>query len=118
MQDPAPPRAPRTHRMARAVDRLVGGLRRVPSWAWLPVFYALVVIWTYRDLWHQHGVATGFGWDVIDTHGPDLDFLSRELRDGRFSLWNPYDKGGYAVYADPVVARYYPFSWPFVAWGA
>ena len=82
------------------------------------MFYALVVIWTYRDLWHQHGIATGFGWDVIDTHGPDLDFLSRELREGRFSLWNPYDKGGYAVYADPVVARYYPFSWPFIAWGA
>jgi hypothetical protein len=82
------------------------------------VFYALVVIWTYRDLWHQHGVATGFGWDVIDTHGPDLDFLAREWREGRFSLWNPYDKGGYAVYADPVVGRFYPFAWPFTAWGA
>ncbi|HMG55143.1 MAG TPA: hypothetical protein VK601_16720, partial [Kofleriaceae bacterium] len=90
-------------------------LRR--TW-WVPVFYALVVVWTYRDLWHQHGVATGLGWDVVDTHGPDLEFMARELREGRFSLWNPWDKGGYAVYADPIVCRYYPFAWPFVAWGA
>jgi hypothetical protein len=88
------------------------------EWWWIPVFYALVVVWTYRDLWHQHGAATGFGWDVIDTHGPDLELMARELRLGRFSLWNPYDKGGYAVYADPVVCRYYPFAWPFTAWGA
>jgi hypothetical protein len=76
------------------------------------------VLWIYRDLWHQRGVPTGFGWDVIDTHGPDLDYVSRELREGRFSLWNPWDKGGYPVYADPVVDRYYPFNGPFVAWGA
>jgi hypothetical protein len=88
------------------------------EWWWIPVFYTLVVAWTYRDLWHQHGAATGFGWDVIDTHGPDLELMARELRLGRFSLWNPYDKGGYAVYADPVVCRYYPFAWPFTAWGA
>ena len=101
-------------------------LRRIASrWAaragaswWVPAFYALVVVWTYRDLWHQHGAATGFGWDVVDTHGPDLEFMARELREGRFSLWNPWDKGGYAVYADPIVCRYYPFAWPFAAWGA
>ncbi len=108
--------------MARAVDRvirrMIRRLRGAPSWPWLLVFYALVVVWTYRDLWHQHGVATGFGWDVVDTHGPDLEFMARELREGRFSLWNPWDKGGYAVYADPIVCRYYPFVWPFVAWGA
>jgi hypothetical protein len=93
-------------------------ISRRGEWWWIPVFYALVVGWTYRDLWHQHGAATGFGWDVIDTHGPDLEFMARELREGRFSLWNPYDKGGYAVYADPVVCRYYPFAWPFITWGA
>ncbi|TMQ03399.1 MAG: YfhO family protein [Deltaproteobacteria bacterium] len=90
----------------------------VAAWWWVPVFYALVVMWTYRGLWHQHGVATGLGWDVIDTHGPDLEGMARELREGRFSLWNPWDKGGYAMYADPIVCRYYPFAWPFVAWGA
>jgi hypothetical protein len=100
------------------IDRVRQHLARHGEWWWVPVCYGLVVAWTYRGLWHQHGAATGFGWDVIDTHGPDLDFMARELREGRFSLWDPYDKGGYAVYADPVVARYYPFGWPFTAWGA
>lgn len=104
--------------LAHALEVARDPLRRAASWWWVPIFYALVVAWTYRDLWHQHGVATGFGWDVVDTHGPDLEFMARELREGRFSLWNPWDKGGYAVYADPIVCRDYPFAWPFVAWGA
>jgi hypothetical protein len=84
----------------------------------VPLVYAIVVAWIYRDLWHAHGVATGLGWDTIDTHGPDLDFLARDLREARFSLWNPYDKGGYPVFCDPVFDRYYPLNWPFAAWGA
>ena len=104
--------------VASILRRVRAHLARHGEWWWVPAFYALVVLWTYRDLWHQHGVATGFGWDVIDTHAPDLEFMARELREGRFSLWNPYDKGGYAVYADPVVCRYYPMAWPFLGWGA
>ena len=88
------------------------------EWMWVPLFYALAVAWIYRDLWHQHGAATGLGWDTIDTHGPDLDFFARDLREGRFSLWNPYDKGGYPVFCDPVFDRYYPLNWPFAGWGA
>ncbi|MDB4956237.1 MAG: hypothetical protein JWO36_3806 [Myxococcales bacterium] len=84
----------------------------------MPAFYTLVLIWIYRDLWHQSGIATGLGWDTIDTHGPDLDFFASDLREGRFSLWNPYDKGGYPVFCDPVFDRYYPFNWPFAGWGA
>jgi hypothetical protein len=93
-------------------------MRRLREWWWVPLLYTLAVVWIYRDLWHQHGVATGLGWDTIDTHGPDLDFFSREIREGRFSLWNPYDKGGYPIFCDPVFDRYYPFNWPFGVWGA
>src|SRR6478609_5185240 len=93
-------------------------MRRLREWWWVPLLYTLTVVWIYRDLWHQHGVATGLGWDTIDTHGPDLDFFSTEIREGRFSLWNPYDKGGYPVFCDPVFDRYYPFNWPFGIWGA
>jgi hypothetical protein len=94
---------------------VVGRLR---EWWWVPLLYTLAVMWIYRDLWHQRGVATGLGWDTIDTHGPDLDFFSTEIREGRFSLWNPYDKGGYPLFCDPVFDRYYPFNWPFALWGA
>jgi hypothetical protein len=93
-------------------------MRRLREWWWVPLLYTLAVIWIYRDLWQQHGVATGLGWDTIDTHGPDLDFFSREIREGRFSLWNPYDKGGYPIFCDPVFDRYYPLNWPFGLWGA
>ncbi|HEY5946053.1 MAG TPA: hypothetical protein VIV40_11210 [Kofleriaceae bacterium] len=98
--------------------RLRRHFARRGEWWWVPVFYTLAVIWIYRDLWHQHGVATGLGWDTIDTHGPDLDFFARELREGRFSLWNPYDKGGYPVFCDPVFDRYYPLNWLFGGFGA
>jgi hypothetical protein len=94
---------------------LIAWARR--NW-WVPVLYSLAVIWIYRDLFHQAGVATGLGWDTIDTHGPDLDFFTSELAHGRFSLWNPYDKGGYPLFCDPVYDRYYPINWPFGAWGA
>ena len=100
------------------VDRIRRHLARYGEWWWVPVLYTLAVIWIYRDLWHQHGLPSGLGWDVIDTHGPDLDFFSREIREDRFSLWNPYDKGGYPVYADPIFDRYYPLNWPFGWFGA
>jgi hypothetical protein len=93
-------------------------LARRGEWIWAPLLYVLAVVWLYRDLWHQHGVATGLGWDTIDSYGPDLEFFVRELRHGRFSLWNPYDKGGYPLFCDPQIDRYYPFNWPFAAWGA
>ena len=100
------------------MDRIRRHLARYGEWWWVPVLYTLAVIWIYRDMWHQKGLPSGLGWDVIDTHGPDLDFFSREIREGRFSLWNPYDKGGYPVYADPIFDRYYPLNWPFGWFGA
>src|SRR5262249_58581240 len=88
------------------------------EWWWVPILYTLAVWWLYRSLWHQHGLATGFGWDAIDSYGPDLQYQSDDLASGHYSLWNPYDKGGYPLVGDPQYDRYYPFSWPFVAWGA
>jgi len=100
------------------VGRVRRHLARYGEWWWVPIFYTLAVIWIYRDLWTQNGHPTGFGWDTIDTHGPDLDFMSREVAELRFSMWNPYDKGGYPLFCDPVFDRYYPLNWPFAAWGA
>ena len=40
------------------LERARRHLARHGEWWWAPAFYALVVIWTYRGLWHQHGAAT------------------------------------------------------------
>jgi len=88
------------------------------EWWWVPLFYTLAVIWIYRGVWDQQGLAMGFGWDAVDSYGPDLDFFASDLAHGRFSLWNPYDKGGYPLFCDPQFDRYYPFAWPFAAFGA
>lgn len=88
------------------------------EWWWAPLLYALAVMWIHHDLWHQGGMATGLGWDVVDSYGPDLTYQARDLHDGVVSTWNPYDRGGYPVIADPQFLRYYPVQWPFVAIGA
>jgi hypothetical protein len=104
------------------VDRALGAIRRhfarYGEWWWVPILYTLAVLWIYRDQFHQNGRAVGFGWDAIDSYGPDLELQSHELADGRFPLWNPWDKGGYPLISDPQFDRYYPFNWPFVVWGA
>src|SRR5689334_1240896 len=100
---------------AARLRRMQGGRSspRWSEWCWAPIFYTLAVIWIYRGLFHHHRVATGFGWDTIDTYGPNLDYLTSDFAHGRLSLWNPYDKGGYPVFCDPELARYYPLAWPF-----
>src|SRR3569623_249872 len=105
-------------RRARLHDVNLGAALRRREWLWEPLVYAFVVAWIYRDLWHHHGAATGRGWVTIDTHGPELDFFARDLREGRVSLWNRYDMGCYPVFCDPVCDRYFPLNWPFAAWGA
>jgi hypothetical protein len=109
---------PADHWARRGAARVRAHLAGRGEWWWVPLVMIVAVAWIYRDLWHQHGRATGFGWDVIDEYGPDLDFLSRDLAHGHLSAWNPFDHGGYALVADAQVPRYYPVHWLFVGWGA
>jgi hypothetical protein len=108
----------RSPALAAAWQRLRRHLAGRGEWWWAPFLYVVAVMWIHHDLWHQRGQATGLGWDVVDAYGPDLDFQARDLRDGALSSWNPYDRGGYPVIADPQFLRYYPVQWPFVALGA
>ena len=104
--------------VARARARVSRHLATYGEWWWAPIVYVAAVLWIYRDVWSVHGQPTAFGWDTIDSYGPDLSFLSREVAEGRLSLWNPYDHGGYSLVGDPQFDRYYPFMWPFAALGA
>jgi hypothetical protein len=82
------------------------------------LLYLLVIWWLYRNMWSFGGVRHGLGWDVIESYGPDQEFASSEISRGQWSLWNPYDRGGYPLIADPEYQRWYPLAWPFACWGA
>jgi hypothetical protein len=100
-------------------SRVRAHLARAFEWWAAPVLYAVLVAFLYRNLWHDAGGRpTAFAWDVVDTYGPNLESMARELASGSWSLWNPYDKGGYPTFCDPQVDRFYPLTWPFVGLGA
>lgn len=80
----------------------------------MPLVYGAALLVIYRDLWWQHGQATAFGWDVPAAYGPNLEFMGRDLADGRWSWWNPYDKGGFAIVGDPECDRYNPLALLFI----
>jgi len=77
---------------------------RYGEWWWVPILYALACGGCIETCGTKHGFPTGFGWDAIDSYGPDLQYQSDDLASGHFSLWNPYDKGGYALVGDPQYA--------------
>jgi hypothetical protein len=107
-----------TLHLARLRERVLAHLAGAGEWWWAPLLYSVAVLWIHRGLWEQHGHVTGLGWDVLGQYGPDLQFQSDELARWAWTQWNPYDRGGYALGADPQFDRYYPASWPFVVVGA
>jgi hypothetical protein len=99
-------------------DRVRAHLTGRGEWWWAPILYTLAVVWIYRGMWQEYGHPTALGWDTQDSYGPDLQFLARDFHEGRFTLWNPYDHGGYSLVADVGFPRWYPVHWLFAGWGA
>ena len=88
---------------------------------WLaPLAFVILVGWTYRTVWSPPDgkPAQWLGWDCIESYWPDISFYAGALEHGEAPLWNPYDRGGYAFYADTVTGLYYPVTWAFVGPGA
>jgi len=90
-------------------------LRAHAEWYWAPALYALCVCALYAPVL---GGAAGFGWDTTESYWPDLIFLSDQLAQGEWPLWNPFDRGGYPFYADPQSSIMYPVQWLFAVVGA
>jgi hypothetical protein len=115
-----PGRAARTLRAVSRLDTrapslwLARHLRGAGQWWWVPLLYAAVLLLVYRDLWWQHGTATAFGWDVPAAYGPNLEAMGRDLADGSWPWWSPYDKGGFSIVGDPECDRYHPLGLLFV----
>jgi hypothetical protein len=101
--------------------RRVGAALRRRREHWLaPLAFVILVGWTYRTVWSPPDgkPAQWLGWDCIESYWPDISFYAGALEHGEAPLWNPYDRGGYAFYADTVTGLYYPVTWAFVGPGA
>lgn len=81
------------------------------------VLLALALSFCWR-LWTPISGARGtFGWDSQYEYWGDLQFQVDSYRSGELPLWNPYDRGGYPLHADPQAGVLYPFTWLLVAAG-
>lgn len=102
-------------RLGIALRGVAAHLGRRAEWYLVPLFFAALVAWFYRQVWEGE---VGIGWDLIESYWPDLAFLANEFGRGNFPLWNPYERGGYPAHADPQPALFYPVQWLFALWGA
>ena len=94
--------------VASIASRAGAHLRRNAEWYWAPALYLLAVCVLYRIIFSGE---VGFGWDSSEFYWPNLKFLGDSLTDGEYPLWNPYNRGGHPVFADPSQAATYPPHW-------
>jgi Bacterial membrane protein YfhO len=66
---------------------------------------AVVVLFFHKPLFSP---AYSFPWDFRAVQLPLITFLRDELSQGRFALWNPYNYGGYPVYANIQACFFHP----------
>jgi hypothetical protein len=86
----------------------------VPSLAFLGIVLAL-----YWRVWTPiAGAKSAFGWDAAHEYWGDLQFVLDSLKDGELPLWNPYDRLGYPLHADPQAGVLYPPNWLLLVVGA
>lgn|GEM_PF-1489459 len=93
--------------------------RQRREYLWAPALYVLVVMVLYKEVWWGiNGHLRWFGWDCLEYYWPDISYYAGNIRHHDFALWNPYDRGGYAFYADTHTGLYYPVTWVFSGLGA
>jgi hypothetical protein len=79
----------------------------------MPAAYALFLTFVWWRLWTGiDGAEASWKYDPRYTYWGDLVYQFDSLRDGHLALWNPWDRAGYPVYADPHSGFIYPPNWP------
>jgi Bacterial membrane protein YfhO len=66
---------------------------------------AAVVLFFHKPLF---SAGYTFPWDFRGVQLPLVTFLRDQLREGRFALWNPYNYGGYPVFANIQACFFHP----------
>jgi hypothetical protein len=80
------------------------GLRVSSAYVYLSLL-AVVVLFFHKPLFSSEYT---FPWDFRGVQLPLITFLRDELHEGRFALWNPYNYGGYPVYANIQACFFHP----------
>ena len=95
-------------------------LKKRREWFLVPLAYIVLVAAVYHTMWiaPDKQPRQVFGWDTPEAYWPDMAYFARSLSHGDAPLWNPYNRGGYAFYADLLPGVFYPVNWPFIAPGA
>lgn len=77
-----------------------------------PLLLILLPFAMYVQTWHgalpdrQHVAG-----DPGDSYWPDLAAIELAFTHGEFPLWNPYERAGYPISADPQPGVLYPVNW-------
>ncbi len=66
---------------------------------------AAVVLFFHQPLFSSHYT---FPWDFRAVQLPLITFLRDQLHQNRFALWNPYNYGGYPIYANIQACFFHP----------
>jgi hypothetical protein len=66
---------------------------------------AVVVLFFHQPLFSAEYT---FPWDFRAVQLPLITFLRDELRENRFALWNPYNYGGYPIFANIQACFFHP----------
>jgi hypothetical protein len=80
-------------------------LRERASWWVYLTLLAAVVLFFHKPLFSAEWT---FPWDFRAVQLPLITFLRDELSENRFALWNPYNYGGYPVYANIQACFFHP----------
>lgn len=78
--------------------------RRSSLWVYLSLLAALVLFF-HKPLFSAEYT---FPWDFRGVQLPLITFLRDELHENRFALWNPYNYGGYPIFANIQACFFHP----------
>jgi hypothetical protein len=81
------------------------------------VLLAAVLLMCWRVWTPIAGERRVFGWDVPWQYWADLQLQVASIGDGEWPLWNPYDRFGYPLHADPQAGLLYPVQWLLILIG-
>lgn len=78
------------------------------------VIWLIVLALFWRAWTPIEGARKAFAWDAQWEYWGDLQLEADALASGQLPLWNPHDRLGYPMHADPQAGLLYPPQWALI----